>query len=87
MAEVPDPLPLRSISVPLEVTQVEGCDCGGLDHHRAVDWQHPGCSIWQIPHEQAMAAIDAARERLKAFTAALNAKLDAASNGYGGPHG
>jgi hypothetical protein len=73
--EVPDPLPLRTIEVPREVTQVSGCDCGGLDWHRAADALHPGCSIWRIPHDQAMAAIDDAHERDRAFTAALNARL------------
>lgn len=72
---VPDPLPLRTIEVPREVTQVAGCDCGGIDWHRAPGFGHPGCSIWQVPHEQAQAAIDAANAREREFTAELNRKL------------
>ncbi len=65
----PDPLPLRSIPVPAEVTRVEGCDCGGLEWHGA------GCSLWSLPCEDQMAAIDAAEARLAAHTADLNARL------------
>ena len=77
---IPDPFPLRTIEVPGEVTRVAGCDCGGLDYHRAADWSHPGCSIWQLPHDEAMAAVDDARAREQAFTAGLNEKLQAALN-------
>jgi hypothetical protein len=76
--DIPDPLPLRTIEAPQEVTQVAGCDCGGLDWHRAASWSYPACSIWQVPRDQAMAAIDDAREREKTFIAALNARLHAA---------
>ena len=76
--EVPDPLPLRSIDVPPEMSQVEGCDCGGVAWHRASSWSDPqACSIWSLPPEQAQANIDAAHERERAFTAELNAKLRA----------
>lgn len=74
----PDPLPLRNIPVPREVTAVEGCDCGGLTWHRAESWGKPGCAIWSLPHGQQMAAIDAAEARLKAHTDALNERLRAA---------
>jgi hypothetical protein len=78
--EVPDPLPLRSIDVPPEVSRVAGCDCGGLQWHRASSWDNPhGCSIWDMPPEEAQAAIDDALAREQAFTAALNAKLRASS--------
>lgn len=68
-ALVPDPLPLRNIDVPREVTQVEGCDCGGID------WHAEGCPIWQVPRDQAHAAIADAKAREQAFTAELNRKL------------
>ena len=67
--EIPDPLPLRCIEVPDEVTRVNGCDCGGLDYHR---WD---CTIWSLPFDVRMTAVDAARAREQAFTAALNARL------------
>lgn len=70
--DVPDPLPLRNISVPAEVTAVAGCNCGGTTMH------HTDCTIWSMPHEEAMAAVEAAEGRIREFTAALNAKLRAA---------
>lgn len=66
---VPDPLPLRTITVPPEVTAVAGCNCGGLDWHRT------DCTIRSLPSEVAMAAIDAARTRSQAFTDHLNERL------------
>lgn len=65
----PDPLPLRNIPVPAEVTRVEGCDCGGMEFHR-VD-----CSLYSLPYDGQMAAVDAARDRLASYTADLNARL------------
>lgn len=79
--DVPDPLPLRSIPVPAEVTAVTGCTCGGLQWHRAQTIYDPpgsGCAIWEQPHEQAQAAVDAALDREREWGAALNAKLRAA---------
>jgi hypothetical protein len=73
--EVPDPLPLRTIPVPQEVTRVDGCDCGGLQWHRE------DCTIWGVPVAEAKAAVDAAQEREASFTAELNAKLRAALGG------
>jgi hypothetical protein len=73
--DVPDPLPLRTIPVPREVTQVDGCDCGGIEWHRMDGPYGPACSIWSVPHEQAMAAIAASNERERQFGEALNAKL------------
>jgi hypothetical protein len=79
MSEVPDPLPLRSIDVPLEVSAVAGCDCGGIQWHRSSSWSDPdGCSIWQLPPDERQANMDDAEARLGAFTDALNAKLRAA---------
>ena len=75
---VPDPLPLRNIPVPAEVTAVQGCTCGGLEWHRAAsNWWPPtsACAIWSLPPEQTQAAIAAARDRLAASTATLNDKL------------
>jgi hypothetical protein len=68
-SEVPDPLPLRTIPVPPEVTAVAGCNCGGLEWHRE------DCTIWSVPADAAMAAVDAALAREQAFSAELNAKL------------
>lgn len=65
----PDPLPLRNIPTPAEVTAVEGCDCGGME------WHDQRCSIWSVPYEDQMAALDAARRREAAYTADLNARL------------
>jgi hypothetical protein len=65
----PDPLPLRTIEVPREVIQVKGCSCGGLE------WHVEGCSIWRLPRDQALAAIDSARAREQAFGDELNRKL------------
>lgn len=78
LALVPDPLPLRNIPVPAEVTRVEGCTCGGVTFHVAQDRDQPGCAIFSLPPEQAKAAIEAAQDRQAAFTAGLNAKLRAA---------
>jgi len=72
---VPDPLPLRTIEIPREVTQVEGCSCGGLE------WHAEGCPIWQLPQEQALAAVAGARAREKAFGDELNRKLRHATDG------
>lgn len=72
---VPDPLPLRTIEVPREVTQVEGCSCGGLE------WHAEGCSIWQLPQDQVLAAADDARTREQAFGDELNRKLRESTGG------
>jgi len=66
---IPDPLPLRCIPVPSEVTRVDGCDCGGLE------WHAEGCTIWRVPYERAREAVDAALRRETLFTAGLNARL------------
>jgi hypothetical protein len=74
----PNPLPLRNIPVPAEVTRVDGCTCGGMEWHRARSaWDDPGsgCAIWSLPPGDAMAAVDAALDRLAAFTAGLNSRL------------
>jgi hypothetical protein len=71
---IPDPLPLRTIAVPREVTRVAGCDCtGSLELHETP------CAIWTLPHEQALAAVNAASDRLREYTAALNARLRSAT--------
>jgi hypothetical protein len=77
-----DPV-LSNQGVPAGVTQVDGCDCGGLDYHRAADWNHPGCAIWRLPSEQAQANVDDARERLREHTAALTARLQGALERHG----
>jgi hypothetical protein len=71
---VPDPLPLRTIEVPREVTRVDGCDCGGLE------WHATDCALRNLPHEQALAVVDAASQRLREFTAELNSRLHAAEH-------
>jgi hypothetical protein len=75
---VPDPLPLRNIPVPPEVTAVTGCDCGGLEWHRLDSAGGPGCSIWELPPGEAAANTAAAPERHREHTDALNASLRAA---------
>jgi hypothetical protein len=75
---IPDPLPLRNVEVPREVTAVAGCTCGGMTFHRAQTAYDPpgsGCALWSLPPEQARAAVEAAEERLREFTAALNRRL------------
>lgn len=68
---VPDPLPLRNIPVPREVTRVAGCDCGGMEWHRT------DCSIWDEDAARSEAALEVTRARLEDYTAALNAALHA----------
>jgi hypothetical protein len=78
---VPDSLPLRNIEVPREVTAVAGCTCGGMTFHRTqTNYEPPGsgCALWSLPPEQARAAVEAAEDRLCAFTDSLNVKLRAA---------
>jgi hypothetical protein len=66
---IPEPLPLRNIPVPAEVTRVEGCDCGGLEWHRT------DCALFSLPYADQVAAVDAARDRVASSTAELNARL------------
>lgn len=72
IADEIDPLPLRNIETPREVTAVEGCDCGGFIWHRA------GCSVFTLPPEQAQAALDDALDREAEFGRLLNARLRSA---------
>jgi hypothetical protein len=72
MSAIPDPFPLRNIPVPAEVTAVAGCDCGGLT------WHADSCSLWDVPTDVAIAAVDAAEDRLRQHTADLNTALRAA---------
>ena len=74
---VPDPLPLRNIPVPPEITRVEGCDCGGMTFHRAPDRGYPGCSLLALPVDRQRAAIAAAEDREAAWNDELNRKLRA----------
>ena len=79
----PNPLPLRNIPVPAEVTRVEGCTCGGLEWHRAQTGYDPpgtGCAIWSLLHEQVQQAVDDALAREREFGVALNAALRAATH-------
>jgi hypothetical protein len=69
----PDPLPLRTIAIPRKVTHVEGCDCGG-----SLELHTTECSIRRLPEAQARAAVEAAQDRLRQYTAELNARLRAA---------
>jgi hypothetical protein len=76
-----DPLPLRNIETPREVTAVEGCTCGGLEWHRAqtiYDEPGSGCAIFSLPPEQAKAAVDDALDRSAEFTSLLNDRLRSA---------
>jgi hypothetical protein len=67
--DVPDPLPLRCIDTPPELTRVDGCDCGGLTWHRE------DCTIWDLPAPIRFDAVYAALAREREFTDALNARL------------
>ena len=42
-------------------------------------WEDPasGCALFSLQYEERIAAVDAARERLAAFTEGLNARLRA----------
>ena len=64
---------LPSIPVPKHVTRVQGCDCtGGMDMHES------RCAIFRMPGDEALAAVEAAKERLREHTAQLNRELHAA---------
>jgi hypothetical protein len=66
--DIPDPLPLRVIIAP--TMAIRGCDCGGSG-----EWHEVRCSIWKLPDEQRIDAIDAAMEQRRAFAAALGKRL------------
>jgi hypothetical protein len=75
---IPDPLPLRNIEVPREVTAVEGCTCGGMTLHRAQTIYDPpgsGCALWSVPDDERIAAVEAAEDREAAWGTALNRRL------------
>lgn len=64
--------------VPAGVAQVDGCTCGGLEWHQVPDPRGgPGCALWSLPGDRALAAVDDARERLRAYVAGLSARLPA----------
>ena len=63
---------LRSRPVPAEVSRVEGCDCGGTVLHLTT------CALWDLPPEQAQAAVDDAERRLREHVDELNRRLHAA---------
>jgi hypothetical protein len=48
--------------VPEEVTRVAGCDCGGMIMHPLT------CAIWGISHEERVAAMRDASDRLRQWT-------------------
>lgn len=65
----------ENIPIPREVTQVEGCDCGGTDYHSvASSWDpdKPGCSLWNVPYEKRIAATEASRQRQREFNEEVN---------------
>lgn len=55
--------------VPRVVTRVSGCSCGGMTMHATT------CNLWQVPIEDAKAAIADAEQRLDDYTASLNRAL------------
>jgi hypothetical protein len=63
-------------SIPENVTNVAGCDCGGTNIHVTT------CSIFGLPPDEAMAAIQAANDRIQEWTDQLNASM-ASDGGYG----
>lgn len=58
-----------TMPVPRDVTAVHGCNCGGLTSHSTA------CTIFELPPEQAKAAMDDAEARLHRWTDALNNQL------------
>lgn len=57
---------LQTVPVPRHLSRVAGCTCdGGRDLHR-VD-----CTLWDLPPEQVRAAVEAAEDRQRQFSAAL----------------
>ena len=40
-----------------------------------MEWHRTGCALYSLPCDVQVAAVDAARDRLASFTAALNARL------------
>lgn len=67
-----DPLDLTPRPIPPEVCRVQGCTCGGIE------WHHTGCSIFDLPEDQAAAAVDDARQRMLAYSAERTRNLHAA---------
>ena len=67
-----DILNLRSRPVPAGVSRVDGCDCGGTTVHVTT------CTLWDLPPEQAQAAVEDAERRLREHTDELNRRLHAA---------
>lgn len=63
---------LESKPVPLHVTSVTGCNCGGLNAHLT------SCSFWELPIDERIANTDQAHERLDGYTAELTERLNAA---------
>lgn len=74
-----DLLALKTIPVPLEVSRVQGCTCGGLTWHRE------NCGIFDLPVEEATEAIEAAHQRLADHTAELNQRLTTLLAAVSGP--
>lgn len=70
---------LPSIPVPASVSAVAGCSCGGLDWHRE------DCAIWSVAPDEALAAVEDARRRLREFGEDLNRQLHAALAQVDGP--
>jgi len=66
---------LRSVPVPAAITEVAGCSCGGLD------WHKQDCTIWSTPADDAIAAVEAARRRVREYGDELNRQLRAALGG------
>lgn len=56
---------LRPVPIPRHITRPQGCTCAGTDLHR-VD-----CGIFDLPYDQRLAAVEAARQRCERFAADL----------------
>jgi len=57
--------------IPQEVRQVEGCNCGGREWHKTT------CTIFELPHDVAMAAKADADERVRQYCVDLSNRTDA----------
>lgn len=67
--------PLNPPQLSREDRAVAGCSCGGLHLHAAETIYGKGCTIWSLPREQALAAIEDAEQVVKRHGEMLNARL------------
>jgi hypothetical protein len=61
--------------IPVAITRVDGCDCGGTEWHRAAANGQPACTLYGLAPFEIEARIAAANKRAIAYTDELNRKL------------